>query len=156
MRQQQHRLRPSLANMLERSLSLWNHTIRELSQRGQGQEALQAFHQMLLEGSIPSKATYVCLMSAFTCQTDMGQGKRMHSLIMDRAFHLDVVVGTALVSMYVRCGSTIKARLFFDEMPIRNVITWTMMITAHDVAAMKMHGRPLIKRMCGMWFFGQP
>lgn len=118
-------------SVLEGSLASWNVLIKCLSQRGQRHEALQAFYQMQVEGFIPCEASYVCVMSCFAGDMDPDHGKRMHSLIMHRSFHLNVIVSTALVSMYVRQGKVLDAISLFNNMPFRNVLTWTTMITAH-------------------------
>jgi pentatricopeptide repeat protein len=40
----------------------------------------------------------------------------------------DIKVGSALVDMYAKCGWVEDGRRIFNQMPERNVITWTSMI----------------------------
>uniref|UniRef100_A0A0A8ZUW8 Pentatricopeptide repeat-containing protein n=1 Tax=Arundo donax TaxID=35708 RepID=A0A0A8ZUW8_ARUDO len=54
----------------------------------------------------------------------------------------DMFVATSLVNVYMRCGASQDARRLFDEMPERNVVTWTALITGYTlnskpVAALK-------------------
>lgn len=44
-------------------------------------------------------------------------------------FHFHVYVQTALVNMYVACGFLREAHQVFDEMSVRNSVTWNVLIT---------------------------
>lgn len=52
----------------------------------------------------------------------------MHANIKQAGLDTHIVVGTVLVSMYVRCGSLHDALQVFHRMPQRNVVSWTAMI----------------------------
>ena len=41
------------------------------------------------------------------------------------------VFGTTLVNVYVKCENVVDAHRFFDQMPERNVCSWTVMITGY-------------------------
>lgn len=43
----------------------------------------------------------------------------------------DVFVASSLVDMYAKCGLLAEARNLFDEMPKRNVVTWSGLITGY-------------------------
>ena len=43
----------------------------------------------------------------------------------------DVMVGTALIDMYAKCGRVGSARLVFDQMGVRNLVTWNTMIDGY-------------------------
>ncbi|XP_071691214.1 pentatricopeptide repeat-containing protein At3g21470-like isoform X2 [Rutidosis leptorrhynchoides] len=58
-------------------------------------------------------------------------GKTLHSESIKSGVQSDVVVATSIVSMYGKCCDVIGARKVFDEMPVRNVITWNAMISAY-------------------------
>ncbi|KAI3819048.1 hypothetical protein L1987_12870 [Smallanthus sonchifolius] len=55
-------------------------------------------------------------------------GKAMHAESIKAGVESDVVVGTSIVNMYGRCCDVINARKVFDEMPVKNVVTWNAMI----------------------------
>lgn len=46
-------------------------------------------------------------------------------------FSSDLYVNNAVIDMYVKCGSLRCARMVFDEMPERDVISWTGLIVAY-------------------------
>ncbi|CAN4102279.1 unnamed protein product [Withania somnifera] len=57
-------------------------------------------------------------------------GAQLHTLSWKVGFALNVVVGTVLMDMYLKCLDLETSRRRFDQMNERNVVTWTFMITA--------------------------
>ncbi|XP_024011235.1 putative pentatricopeptide repeat-containing protein At5g52630 [Eutrema salsugineum] len=55
-------------------------------------------------------------------------GRSVHCLSMKTGYDADVFVGSSLVDMYAKCGDIVDARNVFDEMPQRNVVTWSGMM----------------------------
>ncbi|EFJ05645.1 hypothetical protein SELMODRAFT_136907 [Selaginella moellendorffii] len=67
---------------------------------------------------------------------DLAGGERLHARIEASGFDLSGNLGTALVSMYARCGGLDRARDLFDRMRKRDIIAWNAMIAAYSL-----HGR---------------
>lgn len=44
-------------------------------------------------------------------------------------YDYDVFVSSSLIDMYSKCGQIWDARKVFDQIPLRNVVSWTSMIT---------------------------
>eukprot|EP00249_Psilotum_nudum_P002772 c15908_g1_i1 orf=138-434(+) len=61
----------------------------------------------------------------------------MHTRVVASGFESDVVVGTALVNMYAKCGSLEDASKSFDKIPQRNAVSWNTMLSAFAH-----HGKP--------------
>ncbi|KAI3793302.1 hypothetical protein L1987_35919 [Smallanthus sonchifolius] len=55
-------------------------------------------------------------------------GKAMQAESIKAGVESDVVVGTSIVNVYGKCCDVINARKVFDEMPVKNVVTWNAMI----------------------------
>ncbi|KAE8683601.1 putative pentatricopeptide repeat-containing protein [Hibiscus syriacus] len=55
-------------------------------------------------------------------------GQSMHCLVLKTGYDTDVFVASSLVDMYGKCGKIKDARKLFDEMPDRNVVSWSGMI----------------------------
>ncbi|CAK9218943.1 unnamed protein product [Sphagnum troendelagicum] len=55
----------------------------------------------------------------------------VHQQLIQTGCESDVFVGSSLVDMYVKCGSIEDARRVFNNMPSRNVVTWSAMIFGH-------------------------
>lgn len=56
------------------------------------------------------------------------QGKEVHSQYLRRGGWRDVVVESALVDVYAKCGCIDFAYRIFKQMPVRNLVTWNSMI----------------------------
>ena len=61
----------------------------------------------------------------------LDRGREVHAHIIEAGLQSDVHVGTALVNMYAKCGSIRDARLVFDEMVRRDIISWNAMIAGY-------------------------
>ncbi|OWM85721.1 hypothetical protein CDL15_Pgr029144 [Punica granatum] len=66
----------------------------------------------------------------------LSKGKEIHGYAIRSMLASDVAVGSALVDMYAKCGCLNLSRRAFDQMPVRNVITWNVIIMAYG-----MHGK---------------
>ncbi|XP_061337934.1 pentatricopeptide repeat-containing protein At4g13650-like [Gastrolobium bilobum] len=58
-------------------------------------------------------------------------GIQLHGLCLKVGFGRNVVLGTNLIDMYSRCRDFEASRQIFDHMVVRNVITWTSMVSSY-------------------------
>ena len=114
--------------IVERDVITWNVMIGGLAQQGFGHEAFSLFLQMERGGFVPDAITYVSILSAFASAGAVELVKEVHSHALRAGLESDLRVGTALVDMYAKSGSIDDARLVFDRMVERDVVTWTVMI----------------------------
>ncbi|KAH7669230.1 Tetratricopeptide-like helical domain-containing protein [Dioscorea alata] len=116
--------------MPERDVMSWSSLVSGFSQRGLCNEALAVFDEMILNGFTPNEATLVSAASACAQLRDLDRGRRLHCYALDRELRkMSVILGTALVDMYGKCGSIEDAYKVFREMSARNVYSWNSMIT---------------------------
>lgn len=116
--------------MPERDVMSWSSLVSGFSQRGLCNEALAVFDKMILNGFTPNEATLVSAASACAQLRDLDRGRRLHCCALDRELRkMSVILGTALVDMYGKCGSIEDAYKVFREMSARNVYSWNSMIT---------------------------
>lgn len=113
-----------------RDVVSWNITIAAFAQNGKPKEALNLFHQMQAQGVKPNDITLVCALRACTSLAALEEGERVHASIIDGGYEEDIIVGTATINMYSKCGSFDKARSMFFGMPHKNVVSWNTMIAA--------------------------
>ena len=99
-----------------------------LVQHGFGHEAFSLFLQMERGGFVPDAITYVSILSACASEGALEWVKEVHNHALRAGLESDVRVGNALVHMYAKSGSIDDARLVFDRMVERDVVTWTGMI----------------------------
>ncbi|URE10538.1 PPR repeat [Musa troglodytarum] len=114
--------------MPERNVISWSILIDGYVKHGDPKEALELFQSMLGQGVRPDVISAVGAISACSQLGALDQGRWIHSYVKKHNILLDVVVETALIDMYMKCGSLDLARLLFDEMPRKSVVTWSVMI----------------------------
>lgn len=95
-----------------------------------GTEALQIFQRMHRSGLRPDLYTFSSVLTICSSLVALEQGEQVHAQTIKTGFLSDVVVATALLNMYNKCGSIDKASKAFVEMSKRTLISWTSMITA--------------------------
>ncbi|XP_057843710.2 pentatricopeptide repeat-containing protein At2g27610 isoform X3 [Cryptomeria japonica] len=102
------------------------------AREGFGKEnALNLYCQMQRMGFKPDGFTFASVLSVCASLRALGYGEEVHVQIIKIGMKFDVFVGTAVVDMYAKCGNIEIARQVFDEMPVRNVVSWTAMITGY-------------------------
>eukprot|EP01018_Ginkgo_biloba_P013185 Gb_32447 [translate_table: standard] len=103
--------------------------VRSLCLQGRLKEALHILHVMDRSVGI---STYVSLLQVCINKKALSEGKLVHTHINLRGFMPDRYLGNTLVHMYVKFGSLLDARRVFNDMPKRDVFSWTVMIAAYS------------------------
>ncbi|XP_059065244.1 pentatricopeptide repeat-containing protein At1g08070, chloroplastic [Cryptomeria japonica] len=117
--------------MPKRDVVTWTAMIAGHAQNGFVEIALDIFKQMQLADVEPNSATFASILPSCAKMGALEQGMEMHQKIIENGFLSGVVVVTALMDMYAKCGSIEKARELFDKMPQRNAVSWNAMITGY-------------------------
>ena len=95
-------------------------------------EALKCFVKMRSLGMRIDGVTVVGMLRAASLLGDASLGKWVHGFyVVARRVRLDAYVCSALVDMYFKCGLCDDACKVFDEMPYRNVVSWTTLIAGY-------------------------
>ena len=121
----------SIGNMKVGDIVTWNVMIGAYAGSGRGVEAYDLYLKMKEEGFQPNAVTYVSLLNDCASTGALEWVKVVHKNILEGGHNSDVRVGNALVHMYAKCGSIEDARMVFDRMKERDVITWNVMIGAY-------------------------
>lgn len=119
--------------MSNRNIITWNSMITGFVQGGRPKVALELFHEMQIVSNIgivrPDKITIASVLSACANLGAIDQGKWVHRYLRRSGLECDVVTGTALVDMYGKCGCLKRAYEVFREMPKKDTLAWTVMIS---------------------------
>eukprot|EP01018_Ginkgo_biloba_P002728 Gb_38067 [translate_table: standard] len=103
--------------------------MRTMCKQGHLKEALHILHAM---DEPLNSSTYVCLLQACIKKAALPEGKLVHTHMNERGIRVDRLLWNTLVNMYTKCGSLMDARRVFDQMPERDVCSWTVMIAAYS------------------------
>nr|XP_010908164.1 pentatricopeptide repeat-containing protein At2g29760, chloroplastic [Elaeis guineensis] len=117
------------------SSASWNCMISGFAQNGRTEQACEMLAQMQRLGFKPNKITIASILPAYTNLESLRGGREIHGYIFRHKFVDDMVVMTALVLMYAKCGDLDKSRGVFSQMPRKDTVAWNTMILANS-----MHG----------------
>lgn len=117
--------------LIVRDAISWNAMIVACAQKKLGKEALQLLCGMQMEGLMPTEVTLASIFDACASFAGLREGKRIHAIVIQGAFGVDVALDTALVNMYAMCGQLEYAESVFNEMPQQNLVSWSAMIAAY-------------------------
>ena len=113
----------------KKNMVTWNAMVSGFAEHGYSEkDALQLLEQLQCEGVFPDNITFINTLNSYIQPSALAEGKRMHIHLKYSGFEMDIVVATALVSMYGRCHDMISAQKMFRKMTHYNSISWNAMI----------------------------
>ncbi|CAN8326971.1 unnamed protein product [Cochlearia groenlandica] len=92
-------------------------------------DAVSIFHKMRLDGVYPNEVTFVGLINAVKCNEQIKEGLKIHALCMKTGFVSKLSLGNSFITMYAKFEALEDAKKAFDEIQIREIISWNAMIS---------------------------
>ncbi|XP_042517665.1 pentatricopeptide repeat-containing protein At3g04750, mitochondrial [Macadamia integrifolia] len=128
----------SLARLVFQQMSIgdavpYNVMILGLARKGHSLEVLQLFHDMVGSSLDPDEFTMVALLMCCGQLGNMLLGKSVHAWIERRQLFsaCNLILGNALLDMYVKCEEMKIARRVFDQFVDKDIISWNTMIAGY-------------------------
>ena len=108
----------------------WTNMISGYVNASDSCEALVLFSNMWVQPGVRMDH-FVLSLALKACALNMNlyYGELLHGYSVKSSFVNSVFVGSALVDMYTKVGKIQLGCRVFDEMPVRNVVSWTAVIT---------------------------
>ena len=94
-------------------------------------DAIEFYGLMRSEGFLPNNFTFPFVLKACARLLDLQLGVKIHTLVVKGGFDCDVFVKTSLVCLYAKCGYLEDAHKVFDDIPDKNVVSWTAIISGY-------------------------
>ncbi|CDY21886.1 BnaC01g35620D [Brassica napus] len=116
--------------MPEPDVVVWNNMIKGFSRVGCVKEGVRLYLNMLKKGVTPDGHTFPFLLSGLKPDC----GKKLHCHVVKFGLGSNLYVQNGLVQMYSLCGlmdMAHLARMYFDDMQVRDRISWTIMIDGY-------------------------
>ncbi|BFG20530.1 hypothetical protein CerSpe_068040 [Prunus speciosa] len=113
----------------EPDIVLWTSMIGGYVQNGENEAALTLYCRMQREGMMPNELTMASVLKACSSLSAFEQGRQIHSRTIKYGFSLEVPIGSALSTMYAKCGNLEDGNLVFRRMPMRDTVSWNAMIS---------------------------
>lgn len=111
-----------------RDVVSWNSLVSGYLQNGSCWKCVEVFMWIRKEGVRIDATTFAVVLKACLGLEDYGLGVQLHGLIVRTGFVNDVVAGSATVDMYAKCRKLEESVRFFDEMPVKNWVSWSALI----------------------------
>ena len=141
----------------QKSNIAWNALLRGFVDMGQFSEAIQFYYLMLSQGINPDNFTYPLALKACSGLSALEEGRRVLELIQfnetQHNIQRNIYVECAAIDMFAKCGNLIEARTFFEEMPRKDLASWSAMICGTVHNGEWLEALSLFKRMRfeGIW-----
>ncbi|KAJ8624325.1 hypothetical protein MRB53_032855 [Persea americana] len=119
------------AKMEERDVFSWNVMVGGYAKEGLFDEALDLYQQMMWVGIKPDVYTFPCFLRTCGGIPDWVMGREVHVHAIRFGFESDIDIMNALITMYAKFGDLCSAWKLFDQMPVRDRISWNAMISGY-------------------------
>ncbi|KAL5704464.1 hypothetical protein ACHQM5_022890 [Ranunculus cassubicifolius] len=112
-------------------VGLWNSMIAGYVANNQVVEALDLFNRMQKDGVRADISSFTSILSGCSSLGDLTKGKQAHCYAYILGFTDDLIVGSAIIDMYAKCGSPDDACKIFAELEERDTILLNSMINLY-------------------------
>ncbi|XP_027127589.1 pentatricopeptide repeat-containing protein At1g71420 [Coffea arabica] len=129
-----------------RDVVLWTGIITAFADRKPG-EALLLFNLLRTEGLNPDCYAFSIVLKACGGFSNDKHALAVYCLITKVGFTNNVVLQNASIHAFARCGSLSQAAVIFDEMRIRDVVSWNSIIKAFALHGQGKQALDLFKQM---------
>ncbi|XP_054822630.1 pentatricopeptide repeat-containing protein At3g12770 [Prosopis cineraria] len=110
---------------------MWNAIIRAYSKHKMFQDAIVMYRWMRWTRVDPDCYTFPYVLKACTELSDFGLSRLIHGQIFRHGLGLDGFVQNGLVALYAKCGHIDRARVVFDGLHDRTIVSWTSIISGY-------------------------
>ncbi|GAU17782.1 hypothetical protein TSUD_171710 [Trifolium subterraneum] len=112
-------------------LFMWNAIIRSYSRNKMYMDVIEMYRWMKWVGLHPDKFTFPCVLKACSELLDFGLSCLVHAHIAVYGFGSHLFVQNGLVALYAKCGRIGMARMVFDRLYDRTIVSWTAIISGY-------------------------
>ncbi|KAJ1296427.1 hypothetical protein BS78_01G299800 [Paspalum vaginatum] len=107
----------------------WSTMVAGFVSAGKPTEALEMYRRMRHEGVAEDEVVMVGVIQACASARNTRMGASVHGHLLRHGMRMGVVAATSLVDMYAKNGQFHVARRVFRNMPYRNAVSWSALIS---------------------------
>ncbi|KAG2270269.1 hypothetical protein Bca4012_072428 [Brassica carinata] len=130
-----------------RDLVSWNSLINGYKKMGQAEKAIEVYKMMESEGIDADYVTMIALVSSCAMLGSLKLGREFYGYIIDNGVRMTVPLANTLIDMFSKCGDVHEARMIFDRMEKRTIVSWTTMISGYARSGLLDVARKLFDKM---------
>ncbi|XP_011094220.1 pentatricopeptide repeat-containing protein At4g39530 [Sesamum indicum] len=136
------------ARMPERNLISWSSIISAYNRDGNNAGALRLFREFRRSGyDNPNEFVLATVIQSCTQVASAENGMYLHSFVIKAGCDQNAHVGTSLIDFYAKTRDLDAARLVFDKLGVKSVVTWTAIIMGCSINARSDLSLDLFKQM---------
>ncbi|KAL4185479.1 hypothetical protein AMTRI_Chr10g6140 [Amborella trichopoda] len=136
-----------LGSNAERNVITWNSIISGFAQTGLAIEALQMFREMILDGQKPNSITVTSLLPSLAQLRFLPLAKESHAFSLRIGAETDIFVVNSLIDMYAKLGFPEEARILFDGLVVRNLVSWNAIVANCAQNSLEVEAMSLVREM---------
>ncbi|KAL0459864.1 UNVERIFIED_CONTAM: Pentatricopeptide repeat-containing protein, mitochondrial [Sesamum latifolium] len=133
--------------MREKDDGTWSAMIKIYERKGFELEALSLFRLMQSEGVRPHFPSLISILSVCASLATLDHGRQIHAQMLRSKFDDDIYLSSVLITMYMKCGDVIKAKLVFDRFSRKDVVMWNSVITGYAQHGLGDHALQVFREM---------
>ncbi|KAH7434013.1 hypothetical protein KP509_07G096900 [Ceratopteris richardii] len=101
------------------------------SEQGYFEDVLRCWDQLVAEPLDPDVLTLVHCIKACASLRDLDKGREIHTAAVKQMLEKEELVTNSLISMYAKCHALSDSQEVFDELPVRDVVSWSTLIAGY-------------------------
>ncbi|OWM74643.1 hypothetical protein CDL15_Pgr005223 [Punica granatum] len=125
----------------------WTTIITSYVQMGQEDEAVRAFLRMRESGVDANEYTFAAVISGCAGLARIKWGEQLHAHVMKKGVLGSLSVANSTMTMYSKCGELDSTLAIFQEMHLRDVVSWSTIIASYSQAGIGEEAFELLLRM---------
>ncbi|KAL6900888.1 hypothetical protein ACP4OV_005564 [Aristida adscensionis] len=118
--------------MDQKNVVSWTSIITSYTRAGLFDKVAGLLQEMGLDGIRPDVFAVTSALHAFASGESLKQGRSVHGYAIRNGMEKLLPVANALMEMYVRCGNIEQARLIFDSVTSKDIISWNTLIGGYS------------------------
>ncbi|KAK8967631.1 Pentatricopeptide repeat-containing protein [Platanthera guangdongensis] len=146
-------LETAFDNILSRDIALYNAMIGGYSRNDLDEIALKCFIELVFEKFTPNECTLAGVLKSCAVLRCYSYGSMIHGVVEKSQFCDNVIVKTALMDMYLKCGKVEETLYIFKKMKERDVVSWTTVISGLTQMDLHVNAVEVFKTMCSSEIF---
>ncbi|XP_028803503.1 putative pentatricopeptide repeat-containing protein At1g68930 [Neltuma alba] len=109
----------------------WTAMLVGYGQNGYSEEAVKVFCDMQKDGVKPDDFTLGSVISSCANLASIEEGAQFHGRALVTGLLSFITVSNALVTLYGKCGSVEDSHRLFNEMSVRDAVSWTALVSGY-------------------------
>ncbi|KAL4320017.1 hypothetical protein GQ457_18G014000 [Hibiscus cannabinus] len=116
-------------------------------QNGKFIKGVELFKEMQRRGVGVSQSTYASVFRSCAGFSAFWLGRQLHGHSLKMNFASDLIVGTAILDMYAKCGSMIEAQKIFNLFSVRNLQSFNAIIIGYAQSCQAIQALQLFRHL---------